>query len=317
MFNPLVSVIITTYSRPENLRRAIISVLNQTYRNIELIVVDDNDISSEYRTQTSKVIEGFSDRVKYIQHQTNCGANVARNTGIDNSKGEYICFLDDDDEYLPRKIEEQINVIDIYNRKTKVLVFVGANIFGNTLFNNSLWMKAYKESIVKFNKEEIFASNYIGSNSFIMVDKLSLMDSNKYDINMPSCQDWDLYIRLSLINVDFFGINKPLVNYYHNDDAIRITNNKSKRIRGHELIKEKYEKHILEKSNIIISRFYRYLYYQYLLVERQKAIELLPLIKKYSFGFRQKTLANIDVIMLNIVRFKKLYDLIRIIKNRF
>ena len=78
---PLVSVIIATYRRPENLNNAINSVLNQTYPNIELIVVDDNDNNSEYRVSTEKIIDKFSEntKLKYIKHKKNSNGAVARN----------------------------------------------------------------------------------------------------------------------------------------------------------------------------------------------------------------------------------------------
>lgn len=108
--NSKVSVIIPTYKRSEYLERAIDSVLNQTYSNIEIIVVDDNNPSSTYRTNTINKMQKYkcNEKVKYIQNTENLGGALARNVGITKATGDLITFLDDDDIYLPRKIETQL-----------------------------------------------------------------------------------------------------------------------------------------------------------------------------------------------------------------
>jgi len=110
MEEPLVSVIIPSYKRPSGLEVAIKSVLNQTYNNLEVIVVDDNDPNTEERRLTEEIIQKIkSDKVIYLKHPKNMNGSVARNTGISTSKGDYIAFLDNDDEFLPNKIEKQVN----------------------------------------------------------------------------------------------------------------------------------------------------------------------------------------------------------------
>lgn len=101
---PLVSVVIPTYNRAEFLPRAVESVLRQTVDDFELIVVDDASTDD-----TEAVVERFDDpRVEYVRHGTNRGGSAARNTGIERSSGEYIAFLDSDDEWYPRKLERQV-----------------------------------------------------------------------------------------------------------------------------------------------------------------------------------------------------------------
>ena len=112
--NPLVSVITPTYKRPEKLPRAIDSVLNQTYPNVEIIVVDDNNPDTEGRKLTEEIMAEYEDnpRVKYIKHEKNKNGSAARNTGARNSSAKYLAFLDDDDEFLPTKIEAQVNALE-------------------------------------------------------------------------------------------------------------------------------------------------------------------------------------------------------------
>lgn len=110
-----VSVIIPTYRRPLYLSRAIKSVLNSGYENLEIIVVDDNNEGDMYRIETEeimkKIINDFKN-VMYIKHKINKNGSAARNTGIRNSSGEYIMFLDDDDEFLPGKIQKQVEKLE-------------------------------------------------------------------------------------------------------------------------------------------------------------------------------------------------------------
>lgn len=106
-----VSVIVPTYKRSEFLQRAISSVLNQSYKNIELVIVDDNGSGTQDQIETEKNIKsvfGDDERIKYIKNEKNVGAAQSRNNGIKNSSGDYICFLDDDDVFLPDKIEGQL-----------------------------------------------------------------------------------------------------------------------------------------------------------------------------------------------------------------
>lgn len=110
---PKVSVVIPTYKRPKYLKRALDSVLRQTYKNIEIIVVDDNNSDDEYRIETEKFMKKFNDsRIKYIKHERNKNGSAARNTGIKNSSGKYITFLDDDDEFADQRIEKLVQCME-------------------------------------------------------------------------------------------------------------------------------------------------------------------------------------------------------------
>ena len=113
MWNPKVSVIIPTYRRSDMLPRAIDSVFNQDYSNIQVVVVDDNDPNTEWRAKTQDRMRQYAadDRVKYICHSKNLNGSVARNTGIICSDGELVTFLDDDDVYRVNKVSEQVRYL--------------------------------------------------------------------------------------------------------------------------------------------------------------------------------------------------------------
>ena len=119
--NPTVSVIIPTYNRAHLVDRAIQSVLNQTYKDFELIIVDDG--STDNTEDIIKEFQKKDERIKYIRHEENRGGSAARNTGIKAAKGEYIAFLDSDDEWLPIKLGRQIS--EFTNKSKIALVYTG------------------------------------------------------------------------------------------------------------------------------------------------------------------------------------------------
>lgn len=112
--DPLVSVIIPTYNRPIYLRRCLESVLNQTYENIEIFVVDDNNPGTKARSETEKIMNEYVDRknVTYLKHNYNKNGSAARNTGWKHSSGKYITFLDDDDKINDLKIQKQVECLE-------------------------------------------------------------------------------------------------------------------------------------------------------------------------------------------------------------
>ncbi|MBQ8575655.1 MAG: glycosyltransferase [Clostridia bacterium] len=108
--NQLVSVVIPTHKREvECLATAVNSVLGQTYKNIEIVIVDDSPSTYEKRAEVKAYVEALEhDKVIYLQNEKNLGGSLTRNRGIDASTGDYIAFLDDDDEYTHDKIEKQL-----------------------------------------------------------------------------------------------------------------------------------------------------------------------------------------------------------------
>ena len=104
-----VTVVMPTFNRCDLIVDAVQSVLEQTHSNFELIIVDDNPADSEARMKTRAVIDKINDeRIAYVENEENCGPSISRNNGIAHAQGEYITFLDDDDEYERTKLEEQL-----------------------------------------------------------------------------------------------------------------------------------------------------------------------------------------------------------------
>ncbi len=133
----LVSVVVATYKREDTLKKALDSIANQTYNDIEIIVVDDNG-NEEWNAKVTSIIKNFCCKypniaIKTITNNPNQGSAKTRNIGIENSSGKFVTFLDDDDQYLPEKIEKQvafmqegnfdytITDLELYNEKDKLV----------------------------------------------------------------------------------------------------------------------------------------------------------------------------------------------------
>lgn len=177
-----VSVIIPTCNRKELLHRAIMSVLNQSYQNIELIVVDDgsNDGTME---MVSLLQEQFSNII-FICHEHSYGANVARNHAVAKSTGTYITGLDDDDEFTPTRVERLMRAYE------KRYAFVTSRQI--VIRKNNTLKKRRKKTVISF--QEILFQNFIGTQGLIEKERLEAI--NLYDESLQSCQDYDLWIRL-------------------------------------------------------------------------------------------------------------------------
>lgn len=234
----LVSVIIPTYKRPPvRIERSIKSVLNQTYQNIELIVVDDSPREYSDRMAVKEFIEGLQDsRVRYIQHEKNLGANIARNTGIDHSNGKYCAFLDDDDEWLAGKIEKQVAKLE---NSSVALVYCKASVTNEIDGSTREVLNELKSG---FQFENLLKQNFIGSNSYVLIDKKVLDEVGRYDEQLLSNQDYDLFLRIAeKYEIDF--VNEILVNYYIHDGE-RISTSPTKLLKGRVDLYEKYKEYI-------------------------------------------------------------------------
>lgn len=188
--NNLVSVIVPTYGRPDNLKRAITSLLGQSYNLLEIIVVDDNDPKSEFRKVTEKTMEQYDsiESIVYIKHSKNMNGASARNTGIKKSKGNYIAFLDDDDEFLPTKIEKQVQFLDSYNE------YDGCYCMSIYCKNS---IETYKTSYCTSGdiSLDVFSLNTEYNSSTLMFRKEALFKINGFDTSFQRNQDYEIMIR--------------------------------------------------------------------------------------------------------------------------
>lgn len=188
--NEIVTVIIPTYNRAKYIDRAIMSVLNQTYQNIEIIVVDDNDSESESRKEMLKKMKKYSNnkKVKYLLHTKNMNGAAARNTGIKAASGKYITFLDDDDYFLPTRIEKLVKKI----KEEKVDCVYSAMV----LVENKR-IKMLKHAIKKGNLQLdiLKQKSFIGTGSNMLFTASSLKEINGFDESFKRNQDLEVFVR--------------------------------------------------------------------------------------------------------------------------
>jgi len=244
---PAVSVIIPTYNRADLVPLAIQSVLDQTYQDFEIIVVDDAS-----KDNTEEVVEGFvkqDNRIKYIKHTENKGGSAARNTGIKKSSGDYIAFLDSDCQWLPQKIEKQLKVFHEGNSK---LGAVGSRTISTdkSIVKMSDSRGKFGDIHKKLLSGEAFPGRkcWPGGTSTIMIKKECFDKIGLFDEELKSCQEHDLYIRISKY-YHFNVVREPLVKVVL-DAPFRISLDMEARLKGRKRMLEKYSREMPKISKL-------------------------------------------------------------------
>ncbi len=216
----LVSIIIPTYARPDNLSRAISSCLNQSYNNIEILVVDDNNPDSLGRKETEELMVSFKEdvRIKYIKHPENKNGAAARNSGIKQAKGKFLSFLDDDDELLVNNIREQVYALEISDEN------IGAVYCKFKMYDKNEFVFESKSSNEGNLTNEILLAKSEICSSTLLMKKEAIDKIGGFDESFQRHQDWEMLIRF----FKYFTIelnNKYLVKR-HYDSRINFPSTK-------------------------------------------------------------------------------------------
>ena len=209
----MVAVIMATYNRGYCIDRAIKSIIGQTYANWELVVVDDS--SSDNTEEVVKKLQERDTRIKYLKLKKNRGCSGARNEGIKICSGDYITFLDSDDEYAHTKIERQLEVFHNSSNAKLGIVSCGAIDHRDGIEYNRrmpLPKKDYYRALLGKEKR-------IGVGSPFMMIKASIIkeEGHYFDADMPAAIDWDIAVRI-LKKYDLEYVDEYLVYYYHHSN---------------------------------------------------------------------------------------------------
>lgn len=241
---PRVSAIVTTYKRPiEIVKRALQSIVNQDYENLEIILVNDAPEEKGLSIELEKLTKSFSRQIEYVEMEHNSGACVARNKGIIKSNGDFIAFLDDDDEWFPQKIKKQVLSFSDDNIGLSYCNFCINEEGKNEL---SIRAKDLLPSGKIFNR--LFEKNYIGSSSFPMIRKSVIVNAGLFNPDMPALQDWELWLKVAQLCKVIY-LNEPLgVYYFYKGD--RISAHPERRIKGFEIIFSQYKDYLERNTNI-------------------------------------------------------------------
>lgn len=231
----MVSVVIPTYNRASTIKVAVLSVLNQSYSDLEVIVVDDGSIDN-----TNTIVNSINDSRIHYYYQQNTGACAARNLGVDKANGDYIAFHDSDDLWLPNKLQKQMECLlrehaDVvfckmsYKKDEEKIEFLPNNIM---------------EGFVPLN------ADLFGIGTQTLLGKREVFVNNHFDIQMPRLQDFELILRLLNNNYKIYCMDEALVEYRLSADS--ISRNDKKLINALNLIKKNYPE--IKVTNPIICR---------------------------------------------------------------
>jgi glycosyltransferase involved in cell wall biosynthesis len=266
---PLVSAIITTHNRASLLPRALDSVLNQTYPYIEIIVIDDGSTDN-----TQNVIKSYVNKypaIISILNEQSMGACYGRNMGFKRASGKFVTGLDDDDEWLPQRIER---FVEEY-RPSMSMIGAGSNVvleMGEVEF-----MPHTPGQLSVINLDDMLYKNVFGNQAFI--ERERMLELNGFDESLPSAQDYDMWLRV----IEKFGsavnIQEALQNIFVDHNCNRITLSTGK-FSGYFLCYRKH-KHLMSRSH---RRFQLFTLYR-ARGKRMSLITMLILIDKYSFRF--------------------------------
>lgn len=188
MVKPTISVVIPTHNRAKLLKRAINSVLRQTFEDFELIVVDDASLDN-----TSEVVESINDgRIRYVRLEKNSGGPVARNTGIKKARGKFIALLDDDDEWLPNRLELQIEKFESLGKDVGV-------VYGGFYYVSQDTGEIIGKRLPRYRGDvytHFLKENFVGSPT-LLIRKECFKKAGLFDPELKSSQDWDMWLRIA------------------------------------------------------------------------------------------------------------------------
>jgi glycosyltransferase involved in cell wall biosynthesis len=290
--SPLISIILTTYNRRELLPYAIQSVLNQTYTNYEVIVINDFgedvfDVFNAYNTN----------KIYYHSLIKNSGPSYARNTGILLAKGNIIFFLDDDDLFLPNHLEE---VVAIFNNHIEVdVVYTDAKYVHEKLENSERYILSEEKKFMgnKYSYSKLLIGNYIPINS-IAYRKYVFKRVGMFDENIRLHEDWDFLLRLGK-KYPFYYLNRITVEVRNRitiEDNL-LSDNSDNYYNSYLEIYKKYP-----SQNLCVSKK-RQQIVQYYLHEQLKKLGGKKLFTAYCIYLREKLKLRIFQILF-ILKYK-------------
>ena len=229
--NPLISVIITTYNRPNLIKRSIDSVLKQTYKNIELVIIDDS---------SKNILELPDDnRIIYFRNKKNKGVQYSRNKGLSMVSGTYVLNLDDDDYFHKKRIEILYQAF-----KKGKYSFICSNY--QYIIGDQISRKINKVNIKEIKLNDILFSSVVGPSIFTKTQYIK--EVGGWDLKLNSAQDLDLWIRLIYYKGKALRVDNNLLTVDQSPERSRISNNK-KVLKGYYIVYLKH-KNLMNKEQI-------------------------------------------------------------------
>ena len=206
---PLVSIIIPVYNGKDYMREAIDSALAQTYKNIEVIVVNDG---SKDEGKTEEIALSYGDKIRYFKKE-NGGVSSALNLGIENMQGEYFSWLSHDDKYEPEKVEKQVTALEDLENKATVVVCSSKSIDKNSnLIENHISKKRFEAGLVSWKDavRSLFNQGSFNGCAFL-IHKSVLEKTGKFDESLRYVQDILMWAKMFLNKTPLFYMHDELV----------------------------------------------------------------------------------------------------------
>lgn len=243
-----ISIVIPTYKRTDYLERLLKSIEKQTFKSFEIIVVDDHSPNQE---DYQKIIEKYKvvfHEFTFLTNEKNSGAPHSRNRGIKQAKYDLIALVDDDDEWLPNKLQHQVEVFEKDSDVDIVYTWTDA------IDENRKIVHEYRKEIEGNPKYEILKGCFIPSPS-VMVRKSKILSTGLFDENLPSCQDWDMWTRMILDGAKVKVVREVDTLYHkHSNGTIGLSK------RAYKGFMIYFKKHFVSAFNVnpILSAYYIY-----------------------------------------------------------
>lgn len=253
----LVSIIIPTYKGSNVLKRAIDSVLIQTYPSIEIIVVDDNSPESKERKDTEKIMsEYYSEKIIYIKHDKNKNGSAARNTGFSKSNGDYIMFLDDDDEFLSNKVSTQVTAMESVSSEWGV----SYTSFLRKI-NGKLIAKSYEKRQGNLYIEELSRNFFIHAGSNLMIRRSVVEDMNGFDETFTRNQDIEFLSRIleryKILYVDYIGLTVHIGFRKKSFDYLKVTEDYLFKFKSRiDALNDRDKEYVMKLINLQVFRYF-------------------------------------------------------------
>lgn len=232
----LVTAVITTYNRPQLGRRAIGSVLAQTYQPLEIVVVEDGSNTGLEAWLRAEALK----QVRYIRHSENRGLPAGRNTGLRLARGDYIAYLDDDDEWKPERIEKQMQLLarlSLEEEGRLGVIHCGHEIHftydSRIVIDHPRNQGKLREAIICQGAKTVPSS--------CLFSKAALQEVGGFDERLVSSIDHDIWMALAASGYESRILDEPLVVSYVSRDDRRMTTDFSCRIRGVRQFVEKWQ----------------------------------------------------------------------------
>jgi len=247
---PSVSVIVPVYNRAGTIVRSLESVLAQSYKDFELIIVDDG--STDDTGILVQAVAGKDNRIRYMRHDTNHGQSRARNTGIAASGGRYIAFQDSDDEWLPGKLQRQVDEMESLSPYVGVVYCLMYRVTpeGKEVFRARKFGPAdadlYRQGLM-------YAFRGIGIQSCLF--RREVFDRcGGFDEHMKALEDMELLIRVSR-DYRFSCVDEPFVLYYRGTDT--VSKNHAKNLEAAQYLLKKYSIDIRAEKHLLAEHYRR------------------------------------------------------------